>query len=29
VRESLEGVGLPPIRELFDKARRHELAVYV
>lgn len=29
VRASLEGVGLPPIRELFDKARRHELTVYV
>lgn len=29
VRASLEGVGLPPIRELFDKARQHELTVYV
>ena len=29
VRESLEGVGLPPLRELLDKARQRELAVYV
>jgi len=29
VRRSLEGVGLPPIRELVDKARQHDLAVYV
>jgi predicted peroxiredoxin len=29
VRERLEGVGLPPIRDLFAKARQHEVPVYV
>jgi predicted peroxiredoxin len=29
VRESLEGVGLPPARELFAKARRHEVPIFV
>lgn len=27
--ESLEGVGLPPMRELLAKARAHEIPVYV
>ncbi len=29
VRERLEGVGLPPARELFAKARDHEVPVYI
>ena len=29
VRERVEGVGLPPLRELFAKARQHEVPVYV
>ena len=29
VRERLEGVGIPPMRELFAKARQHEIPVYV
>src|SRR5688500_18032991 len=29
VREQLEGVGLPPMRELFAKARQHEVPVFV
>ena len=29
VRESLEGVGVPPVRDLFAKARDHEVPVYV
>ncbi len=29
LRERLEGVGLPPIRELFAKAREHLIPVYV
>ena len=29
VRESLEGVGVPPIRDLFTKARQHDVPVYV
>jgi predicted peroxiredoxin len=29
VRERLEGVGVPPARELFAKARQHEMPVYV
>jgi predicted peroxiredoxin len=28
-RGSLEGLGLPPVRDLFDKVRRHEIPVYV
>lgn len=28
-RESLQGVGLPPMRELFAKLREHEVPVYV
>ena len=28
-REHLEGVGVPPIRDLFTKARQHEVPVYV
>jgi predicted peroxiredoxin len=28
-RERLEGVGFPPLRELFAKARQHEVPVYV
>jgi predicted peroxiredoxin len=27
--DSLEGVGIPPARELFDKLREHEVPVYV
>jgi predicted peroxiredoxin len=27
--ESLEGVGIPPARELFQKLREHEIPVYV
>jgi predicted peroxiredoxin len=29
VRESVEGVGLPPLRELFAKAQQHAVPVYV
>ena len=29
VRERLEGLGLPPMRDLFAKARQHEVPVYV
>jgi predicted peroxiredoxin len=29
VREQLEGVGLPPMRDLFAKVRQHEVPVYV
>jgi predicted peroxiredoxin len=29
VRESLEGLGVPPMRELLAKARDHEVPVYV
>jgi len=29
VRERLEGIGVPPIRELLAKARRHQVPVYV
>jgi len=29
LRESLEGVGVPPVRELFAKARQHDVPVYV
>jgi predicted peroxiredoxin len=29
VRDSLEGVGVPPVRDLFAKARQHEVPVYV
>lgn len=28
-RESMEGVGLPPVRELFEKAQHHEIPIYV
>ena len=28
-RETLEGLGLPPVRELLAKAREHEVPVYV
>lgn len=28
-RQSMEGVGLPPMRDLFDKARQHEIPIYV
>ena len=27
--ESVEGVGIPPVRELFQKLREHEVPVYV
>ena len=29
VRDGLAGVGLPPMRELFEKARQHQIPVYV
>jgi predicted peroxiredoxin len=29
VRDSLEGVGVPPVRDLFAKARDHAVPVYV
>ena len=29
VRDSVEGVGVPPIRDLFAKARQHNLPIYV
>jgi len=29
VRERLEGVGIPPLRDLFTKARQHEVPVFV
>lgn len=29
VRESVEGVGIPPARELFAKLKQHEIPVYV
>ena len=29
VREAMEGIGLPPARELFAKARDHEVPVYI
>jgi predicted peroxiredoxin len=29
VRERLEGVGVPPVRDLFTKARQHDVPVYV
>ena len=28
-RDAIEGVGLPPMRELFDKARQHGIPIYV
>jgi predicted peroxiredoxin len=28
-REALEGVGVPPVRDLFAKARQHEVPVFV
>ncbi|GAC1597999.1 MAG: hypothetical protein NVS3B21_23110 [Acidimicrobiales bacterium] len=28
-REAVEGVGVPPIRDLLAKARNHEIPVYV
>ena len=28
-RETLEGVGVPPVRELFAKVRQHEVPVFV
>ena len=28
-REQLEGVGVPPVRDLLAKARQHEVPVYV
>ena len=29
LRDGLEGLGVPPIRDLFLKARQHEVPVYV
>ncbi len=28
-RESIEGLGVPPLRDLFAKARQHALPIYV
>jgi len=29
IREALEGTGVPPMRDLFAKARAHEVPIYV
>jgi hypothetical protein len=29
VRDSLEGVGVPPVRELLAKAQQHNVPIYV
>jgi hypothetical protein len=29
VRNSLQGVGVPPVRDLIAKARQHEVPIYV
>ena len=29
VRDGVEGIGVPPVRELLAKARQHEVPVYV
>jgi predicted peroxiredoxin len=29
VREAIEGIGVPPARELFDKARQHGVPIHV
>lgn len=29
VRDATEGLGLPPARELFTKARQHEIPIFV
>ena len=29
VRDRVEGIGVPPVRELLAKARQHEVPVYV
>jgi predicted peroxiredoxin len=29
VRQGLEGLGVPPLRDLFAKARQHEVPIYV
>jgi predicted peroxiredoxin len=29
VRDTLEGVGVPPVRDLLAKARQHNLPIYV
>ena len=29
VREQLEGLGVPPVRDLLAKARQHEVPVYI
>jgi predicted peroxiredoxin len=29
VREAVEGTGVPPMRDLFTKARTHEVPIYV
>jgi predicted peroxiredoxin len=29
VRDGLEGVGVPPVRDLLAKARQHEVPIYV
>ncbi len=29
IRDAMEGVGIPPARELLAKARQHEVTVYV
>jgi predicted peroxiredoxin len=29
VRDNVEGIGVPPVRDLFAKARQHEVPIYV
>ena len=29
IRDSVEGLGVPPLRDLFAKARQHALPIYV
>ncbi len=29
IRDSLEGTGVPPMRDLFAKAREHQVPIYV
>ena len=29
VRDGLEGLGVPPVRDLFAKARQHEVPIFV
>ncbi|HSS09955.1 MAG TPA: hypothetical protein VLL25_08730 [Acidimicrobiales bacterium] len=29
LRDQLEGVGVPPVRDLFAKARQHQVPIYI